>query len=84
MAKDHGPSIKDDERYEALRSKGYSKEKSARIANTNAHTAGRRGGEAKPYNEWSKEDLYQQATRVGIAGRSRMNKSELVDALRNH
>ena len=34
MAKDHGPSIKDDERYEALRQEGMSKEKAARIANT--------------------------------------------------
>jgi hypothetical protein len=34
MAKDHGPQIKDDERYEKLREKGMSKEKSARIANT--------------------------------------------------
>ena len=32
MAKDHGPSVKDDERYEALRRDGASKEKAARIA----------------------------------------------------
>src|SRR5690606_6719231 len=34
MAKDHGPQIKDDERYEKFREKGMSKEKAARIANT--------------------------------------------------
>ena len=34
MGKDHGPSIQDDERYEALREEGMSKEKAARIANT--------------------------------------------------
>lgn len=34
MTRDHGPSIKDDARYEELRRHGYSKEKSARIANT--------------------------------------------------
>ena len=33
MAKDHGPSVKDDEQYEALRRKGESKEQAARIAN---------------------------------------------------
>src|SRR3546814_16458373 len=33
MAKEHGPQIKDDERYEALRREGASKEKAARIAN---------------------------------------------------
>ena len=35
MAKDHGPSIKDDEQYERLREEGVSKEKAARISNTN-------------------------------------------------
>ena len=34
MAKDHGPSIKNDEQYEALRNQGYSQEKAARIANS--------------------------------------------------
>ena len=36
MAKDHGPQIKDDEQYEALRREGMSKEKAARIANASA------------------------------------------------
>ena len=36
MAKDHGPSIKDDKLYEDLRSDGASKEKAARIANAKA------------------------------------------------
>ncbi|MGZ4271183.1 MAG: DUF7218 family protein [Solirubrobacteraceae bacterium] len=34
MAKDHGPSIKDDEQYEGLRKKGMSKSRAAAIANT--------------------------------------------------
>jgi hypothetical protein len=33
MAKDHGPSVKDDKQYEGLRKKGMSKERAARIAN---------------------------------------------------
>lgn len=37
MAKDHGPQIKDDATYEALRDKGMSKEKAARIANAQAN-----------------------------------------------
>jgi hypothetical protein len=37
MAKDHGPQIKDDARYEALRDKGMSKEKAARISNAQAN-----------------------------------------------
>ncbi len=80
-AKDHGPSIKDDEQYEALREKGYSKEKAARIAN--APDAEERGGHAKkPYESWTKEELYSKAQEVGIEGRSDMTKDELIDALR--
>jgi hypothetical protein len=30
MAKDHGPSVKDDEQYQKLREKGESKQKAAR------------------------------------------------------
>jgi hypothetical protein len=33
MAKDHGPSIKNDKQYEGLRKKGMSKQRAARIAN---------------------------------------------------
>ncbi len=84
MAKDHGPSIKDDERYEALREEGMSKEKAARIANTPAEEAGRRGGQADPYEEWTVEELQDRAAEIGIEGRSDMNKDDLIDALRNH
>jgi hypothetical protein len=34
MAKDHGPSIKDDKQYEGLRKKGMNKSRAAAIANT--------------------------------------------------
>ncbi len=37
MTKDHGPSIKDDATYEALRKDGASKGKAARIANARAN-----------------------------------------------
>lgn len=83
MAKDHGPSVKDDERYERLREQGMGKEKAARIANTPRGQAGKRGGKSPKYEEWSKEDLYEKAKEVGIEGRSEMSKSELIDALRN-
>jgi hypothetical protein len=84
MAKDHGPSVKDDEQYEKLREKGESKEKAARIANTGSSQAGRRGGKSGSYEDWSKEDLQERAKEIGIEGRSKMNKGELIDALRNH
>ncbi|MDO6519580.1 DUF7218 family protein [Zobellia uliginosa] len=76
------PSIKNEDRYEALRDKGYSKEKSARIANS-SHP-GKKGGKAKPYEERTKEELYEQAKNVDIEGRSKMSKSELIHALRNN
>jgi hypothetical protein len=84
MAKDHGPQIKDDEAYEALRDEGYSKEKAARLANTGRSEAGKKGGSSKPYEERTKKELYQQAKEIGIEGRSQMNKQELINALRNH
>lgn len=82
--KDHGPTVKDDERYEALRREGASKEKAARIANTPPEQAGKRGGKASAYEDWTKEDLQRRAREIGIEGRSKLSKQELVSALRNH
>jgi len=79
---DQIPSVKNEEQYEALREKGYSKEKSARIANT--IDSGKKGGKAEKYEERTKEELYQQAQKVGIEGRSKMSKKELIKALRNN
>ena len=42
MAKDHGPSVKDDKQYEGLRKKGMSKSRAAKIANT--PNASKKGG----------------------------------------
>ena len=84
MAKDHGPSVKDDKQYEGLRKKGESKEKAARIANTSRSSAGKRGGKSPSYEDWSKKDLQERAKEIGIEGRSKLDKGELVDALRNH
>lgn len=75
--------IKDEEKYEALREKGMSKEKAVRIANSGKQ-ASQKGGKSKKYDEWSKEDLYEKAREVDIEGRSDMNKDELINALRNH
>ncbi len=76
------PRIKNEEQYKALIEKGYSQEKSARIANT--PDAGKKGGKAKRYEEWNKNELYVQARKVGIPGRSSMSKKELMYALRNN
>ncbi len=84
--KDHGPSVKDDKQYEALREQGASKEKAARIANAKAGGGkpSKKGGKASKYEDQTKEQLQKKAAQVGIEGRSKMNKGELVRALRNH
>ena len=88
MAKNHGPTVKNDRQYEALRDQGASKEKAARIANASANEGkskvARRGGKAGSYEDWAKKDLYEKAKEVGIEGRSSMDKKELMSALRNH
>lgn len=85
---DPGPSVKDDELYEKLRDEGNSKAKSARIANAAADTSrsevARKGGRKPAYEEWSKADLLKRAGELGVRGRSRMAKSELIAALRDH
>ena len=86
--KSPSPSVKDKEQYEKLRDQGASKEKAARIANASANSSrssvGKRGGKSGSYEDWSVKDLRKRASEIGIDGRSRMNKSELVKALRNH
>lgn len=74
--------IKNEDQYEALRDKGASKEKAARIANS--ENTGKKGGKADKYEDRSKDDLYKKAEEVGIERRSKMSKKELINALRNH
>jgi hypothetical protein len=82
MAKDHGPQIKDGALYEALREQGESKEKAARIANAKA--AGTIDHRATRLEDRTKDDLYEEAQELGIAGRSTMSKAALVEAIRIH
>jgi hypothetical protein len=74
--------------YEALRDDGASKEKAARISNAAANSSrsamGRKGGSAEDYDDRSKVDLLARARELGIEGRSKMSKRELIEALRNH
>ena len=86
MAKDHGPSVKDDKLYEKLRDEGESKEKAARIANAKAggEDVSKKGGEAEDYEDRTVEELRDRASEVGIEGRSNMSKDELIQELRDH
>jgi len=86
--RDPGPSVKDKKLYEGLRDDGNSKEKSARIANAAANSSrkavGKKGGQSGSYEDWNVKDLRKRAGEIGIDGRSKMSKGELVKALRNH
>ncbi|WP_275001171.1 DUF7218 family protein [Promicromonospora iranensis] len=86
--RDPGPSVKDDELYEKLRDEGNSKEKSARIANAAANSSrksvGHKGGKSPEYEDWTADDLRKRAAEIGIDGRSKMRKGDLIKALRNH
>ena len=82
--KSPGPSVKDPEQYEALRRQGESKEKAARIANSDRTPTAKKGGKSGSYDDWTKQDLQKRAAEIGIDGRSKMNKGELVKALRDH
>jgi hypothetical protein len=60
MAKDHGPSIKDDKQYEGLRKKGMSKERAAKIANSPG--AEKRGGKAAAKKSSGKKSSRKRAS----------------------
>lgn len=83
-----GPSVKDDELYEALRKEGNSKEKSARIANAAANTSrsavGAKGGESGSYDNWTVDELKARAKELGLHGYSDLKKDDLIDELRKH
>lgn len=80
MAKDHGPTIKDDKLYEDLRKQGNSKEKAARIAN--AKSAGTLKQNSEHLENRTKAELYAEAKKIGVEGRSSMSKAELTKAIR--
>ncbi len=69
-----------------MRKERNRKEKWARVGKAKAagDKPARKGGKAPSYDEWAKADLYDRAKEIGIDGRSRMSKSDLVSALRNH
>ena len=81
MAKDHGAQIKDDALYEELRKQGASKEKAARIANAKAN--GSLDHESTRLEDRTVKELYDEAKKIGIEGRSGMTKDELIAAIRD-
>jgi plasmid stabilization system protein ParE len=92
-------SRKDERMYEHIKdsskkrgaSTKRAKEIAARTVNKNRRGEGRTpnkttqgtGNPRKGLEERSREELYNEAKRRGIEGRSRMNKQELVKAIRS-
>ncbi|OJJ09763.1 Rho termination factor [Alphaproteobacteria bacterium AO1-B] len=79
-------SSKDEETYYALRREGYGKSKAARIANAQANenqSPSEKGGSQPPYEDWTKEELYERARELEIEGRLEMSEDELIGALRD-
>jgi hypothetical protein len=70
MAKDHGPSIKDDKQYEGLRKKGMSKQRAARIANdpNSSSKGGKASGSGKRSNTKSQGGTKAQKAAAGRKG----------------
>ena len=81
--RDPGPSIKNKRKYEALRDEGMSKQKAARISNSDPKQMAHHRGAGGSYEDWTKDQLYKKAKDVGIEGRSTMTKGELIEALRH-
>ena len=86
MAKKTGTGVKNKTLYKRLRNLGVSTKESARVANASAKTpskkASQRGGAAGSYANWKVSELRARAQKLGIRGRSTMNKKQLVKALR--
>lgn len=82
MAKNHGSQIKDDKLYDDLRRDGASKEKAARIANARAN--GSLDHRSTRLEDRTKASLYDEAKSIGIDGRSKMDKAQLIDAIRKN
>lgn len=57
--------------------------KDAQLGEAVRGEVGRRGGTSGVYEDWTVDDLRRRAAEIGIAGRSRMRKDELIDALRS-
>ena len=86
VAKKAGTGVKNKALYKRLRNLGVSTKESTRVANASAKTpskkASQRGGAASSYANWKVPELRRRAKKVGIKGRSTMNKKQLVKALR--
>ena len=77
MAKDHGPSVKDDKQYEGLRKKGMSKSRAAAIANDpdSSKKGGKASGSGKKRDTKSQGGTKAQKAAAGRKGGKAASKS---------
>jgi hypothetical protein len=77
MAKNHGPSVKDDKQYEGLRKRGMSKERAARIANdpNSSSKGGKASGSGKRNTNSSQGGTKAQKAAAGRKGGKAAAKS---------
>ncbi|QOG01404.1 Rho termination factor [Flavobacterium sp. MDT1-60] len=68
--------------YHGLLKEGYNKNESAQV--TTKKDPDLKGEKTKPYEEWTKEELYQEAIKAGIPGRSYMSKKNLIHSLKKN
>jgi len=78
--------VENAEKYMALREQGYSSAQAAELADkrrpARTQTSSATSTTSVPYEERTKEELYERAQELGIEGRSEMTKDELIEALR--
>jgi hypothetical protein len=77
MAKDHGPSVKNDKQYEGLRKKGMSKSRAAAIANDpdSSKKGGKASGSGKKRDTKSQGGTKAQKAAAGRKGGKAAAKS---------
>ena len=73
------PKIKIEKKREQLIDKDHGRVKSADTLDSMKNE-----GQTEPYENWTRSALYLQAKQIEIPGRSKMDKTELIHALRNN
>lgn len=82
MARSPKPRSRNDKQRDPSR-QGASKA-AAGPGDTESRATGKRRSKEESYETWNKHDLYERARKIGIEGRSRMSKHELIAAIRAH
>ena len=81
MAEDVSTVAENRDLYEAVQRRGAGPITAARIALAQGNGP-EDGTPRSPYDRRTRKELYERARELGIAGRSRMTRSELIEALR--